>query len=118
MCRMTPSDMAQQKIQDQTRENSQFLAIQLILRSILLKINTEKANEAMEGQLLEQVDAVTQIMQDAEMKYLSEQEPGLSQDESLALKSMVVSEMDVMRNKTKQIIKGIFQKPEDLLKAL
>ena len=92
-------------------DNGYKLGIQLILRAILLKINSEKANDSLQASVLEQVDTISKMLCDSELKFVSEYYPEVPDISLDVIKTEVAKNMEQMRLKAREVVVGIFSPP-------
>lgn len=100
----------------EVKTNAHDLAIQLILRSILLKINSMEAHELMRQQLHDQVQAVSSIWLNIERSEIAQSlERGeFNQETAIAMDDGIVDAFDIMSQQARDVIDGIFDPPTDV----
>ena len=94
-------------------ESARIMVTDLILRAILLKLNSEVAHSAMREQILEQMQALKDYWSSEEMLNARSEgfPPGISSE---LFEHEIDRGFDRVLAIGKQIVDGIFSKPEDV----
>jgi predicted Holliday junction resolvase-like endonuclease len=102
---------------EDVRINGHDLAIQLILRAILLKLNSTQAHEYMRQQLHGQVNAVKNIWRTKELENVAAAEVmnECSSEMAEALRAKVNESFAQMAEQAIDVIDGVFEAPQDLM---
>ena len=90
------------------------IATELTLRSILLKINSVKANELLLNQLKEQSLTVTTHLGDTVVDAISEHLAMEHIEMSIDEKTHILCQYSEIQDKTASILEGIFSPPNDI----
>lgn len=92
------------------------LSTQLILRAILLKLNSTEAHKLMKDQLHIQVDSLKNFWFNKEKGVLANvADTGeCTQEEALELESKIKQSFEVLSIEAKEIIDGVFEPPSDV----